>query len=369
MASTSWQDDGTRILYSGDLVNFMQIASISGGFPSLLVTNDDLLEQIRITNRSVAADEVERYCGEIAQRLEHAGANTRYYRDREKGETAFPILMGVVGTALEKAEMRANEIDLLIYCGVGRGFAEPAMSYFVAAELGIACHCFDVVDACMSWTRAVYLVYNLFARGAYSKALIVNAEFNVYESGYPELTTIDGQLHWDCTFPAFTIGEAASATVLLASDSAWSFRFRSLPENVGLCTIPLKNHGNFSPAGMDSLARNGVGNFMCLGTELSARGRKELLRFITDSYVDPTIFDRWFPHTATKNPYRRLATALGVADKFYTRTFPQYGNLVSASIPVALATAAEEGDLRRGEHIVLCPVSAGMSLALVDFTY
>lgn len=347
----------------------MHIASIACGFPTLSVTNEDLLGQVLAANRSLPEQMVEQYCSAVRDRLNRAGSAVRLYRDKSKNETAYGILMDTIDRALQKAAVAPNDIDLLIYCGVGRGFLEPAMAYFVADGIGASCDCFDIIDACMSWVRALFLAYHLFAHAGYKHALIVNAEFNIYECGYPSLMEIRSADQWKHTFPAFTVGEAATATVLNVSDKVWNFHFKSLPAHVGLCALPLKGYADFCSPRSDHLALSGVNNFMCLGDSLSARAQKEMLRFIAETYGTGIEADKWFPHLAAGEPYRRTARALGIQSSVYTATFARYGNLASASIPVAMQAAETDGQLKRGDRIVLCPISAGMSLALADLSY
>ena len=49
--------------------------------------------------------------------------------------------------------------------------------------------------------------------------------------------------------------------------------------------------------------------------------------------------------------------------------YPEYGNLVSASIPAGLATAIEGGLVRRGDRLAGWVGSAGMSFCAYDFCY
>ena len=54
----------------------------------------------------------------------------------------------------------------------------PAMAYIVADTLGMArAHCFDVVDACNGWSRALQLTESLFQSGTYSRAMLIASEF------------------------------------------------------------------------------------------------------------------------------------------------------------------------------------------------
>ena len=347
----------------------MIIASVAASFPSLRVTNADLLGQFGAANQHLSREELAACSDKIEKHLTQAGAAVRFYRDRSKGERALTFLRKAIDEALAEADVLPSQVELLIYCGVGRGFLEPATAYFVANDLGISCECFDILDACMSWVRALYLVYHLFASAGCSTALVVNGEFNIYECGYPEIMKLQSPQKLRSTLPAYTIGEAASATVLKRSDSSWNFRFRSNTSALPLCAVPLAGHREYLPRLEWNMAANGQNTFRCYGEELIRFGGRQMMRFVRESFQRPADFQKWFPHLATGNAYQRAAESLGMNGRMYTKTFARYGNVVSASIPVALATATQEGELKRGDRVVLCPISAGMSMALVDFTY
>jgi 3-oxoacyl-[acyl-carrier-protein] synthase III len=346
----------------------LKIDSIAVQFPSLRVSNADLLAQITECNPGALPEQIRRYQRELKHMMARSGSEIRYFRDRAKGETAMPLILNAVKDALAQAQIAAADVGLLIYCGVGRGFLEPAMAYFVADALGMRCECFDVLDACMSWVRALSIAYGLFLQKAHSHILIVNGELNIYESGYPALLKVDDAEKWRYSFPAFTIGEAATATLLSDSPETWNFHFRSTPVRVGLCTLPLAAYREFSLS-PENLARNGPNNFMSFGVELSQAAIKEMYDFVHSTYIDCNQFDIWFPHAASTEACRLSAEQLSLGDKLYYRTFPLYGNLVSASIPAAMDRALKENRLTRGSKVVLCPASAGMSFALVDFVY
>ena len=49
----------------------------------------------------------------------------------------------------------------------------------------------------------------------------------------------------------------------------------------------------------------------------------------------------------------------------YTKVFENFGNLVSSSVPVGIATAMEDGLIKEGDSVSLVPASAGLSVAVV----
>ena len=44
------------------------------------------------------------------------------------------MAIDVCHQAMERAGVTAKDIDMLIHCGVGRGFTEPGQSHFLAAD-------------------------------------------------------------------------------------------------------------------------------------------------------------------------------------------------------------------------------------------
>lgn len=347
----------------------MKIVSLSAQIPSLQVGNDDILAGIAAHNADQPPELVARYRREVAYLLGKTGSGTRYLRDRAAGETALGLARKAVDEALAETELAPDEIDLLIYCGVGRGFLEPANAYFFADAMGLTCPCFDVLDACMSWVRALEIASKYLAGGGYRHIMIVNAECNAYECGYPDILRIPSPESLGHAFAAFTIGEAATATIVSRSDDPWSFRFRAIPRWAGLCSIPLPGYREYcAPDTGTALA--GEHRFVSFGArlfEVAIGGLAELIRECVPDLAQPDI---WFPHSAAAGPYPRIAATWGIdPHKVYLDSFREYGNLVSASIPAAIHQAAARGVLKRGDRVVLCPASAGMALAVVQFTF
>lgn len=346
----------------------MIISSIALRTPSVCVTNDGVLDRIRETNSGAPSAKVERYCALVRQLLERTGIETRYIRDRKGGERGFDLMIEAANEAIGAAGLIPADIDLIIFCGVGRGFLEPANAIFVAKALGINCDAFDVGEACMSWVRSLQLAHTMLKTGTHTNTLIVNAEFTVHEHGIPDALKICTDEVLKYTFPALTIGEAATATVVTAGEAPWTFRFRSLPQLASLCTLPLPGYEDFCDAHA-SIGLNGPLRLVSFGADLSKAAVREMLQFINHTYPQPHSIDLWLPHTTSEPSVLSIARQLGVADKVYTKVFRQFGNLISASIPAAMRLAESDGVLRRGDRFVMCPATAGMVLGLVESVY
>ena len=80
--------------------------------------------------------------------------------------------------------------------------------------------------------------------------------------------------------------------------------------------------------------------------------------------------DIYFPHAASDAAYLAASKDHSLpTEKMFAEVFPNYGNLVSASIPVGMDMALKSGRLQRGSKVVFCPASAGMVYSAVQFVY
>ena len=349
----------------------MQIKAVTLKAPSKLITNDFILSIIEEANVTLPKSEVLTYCKQLEALFDRAGCKTRYVRDRENGETAQVLMQQAVRDAIAKSGVAPEEIDLMIFCGVGRGFLEPSNAAFLSHSLGLKCEFFDVADACMSWVRSLHLAYQLLKGGdRYRNILIVNGEFTTYEFGIPDIFKINSMEQLRYSFPAMTIGEAATATVVGPSDKLWSFKFRTDASHAHLCTLTLPGASDY--AGQhDSIGINGLLRLVSFGKQLTYHALRQMIDFAMDNYDFSELakIDICFPHAPSDPVVAAAARRLRLGDRLYSNLFSRYGNLISASIPAAMSLAIDEGKLVRGNRIVMCPASAGISLGLVDGVY
>jgi acyl-CoA:acyl-CoA alkyltransferase len=346
----------------------MRIDSIGIRIPTRRVTNDDILQWLEDHSNGTSAILLKTYQRVVRGLFKAAGSQVRYIRDEAKDEKASQFIFGAITEALEKANLAKDDIDLMIYCGVGKGFLEPANAYFYAQKMGMNCSCFDIVDACMSWIRALEISYEFFKSGRYKHVMVVNGEFNSHH-GYPDNFKVHDLRQVEYTFPTYTIGEAASATILSHSDQEWKFAFKSMPELADLCTIPLDGYDNFVEPSK-RLGRNGLYNFVSYGREMFDAARRYLTPLVKQLVGDLNDPDIYFPHAASDSAYLSGAKDMALpVDKMFAKVFPAFGNLVSASIPVGMHMAIDEGKLKRGNKVVFCPASAGMVYGAVSFAY
>ncbi len=74
------------------------------------------------------------------------------------------------------------------------------------------------------------------------------------------------------------------------------------------------------------------------------------------------------PHQASK-ALGTIMPRLGFQEGTYVHRVPQYGNLVSASVPYALCEAIREGSVGRGDLILLMGTAAGLTVNFMLLRY
>ena len=264
-------------------------------------------------------------------------------------------------------------MDLLIHVGLCRGFLEAGQAYFVAMAAGMdRVQCFDVMDACNSWVRGMFIAYNFLLTGAYRRILIVNTECNMMEGGIinPTLFRFQSFEDVESSFAGLTLADGVTATVLSRDDlQPWSFRFRSRPDLADLCTVPLDNFEAFSPPS-ERRGRNGTHRFAAYARQMQKQGFAEAWSCFVDQSLSVEDLDWIFPHGHTKRVWEKFAEEMQWEPRLFKwNTYGEYGNLASACVPTAMAMAEEAGDLCRGHRLMTWLVSSGLSFSTASFVY
>lgn len=346
----------------------MRIKAIDLVLPPRLVTNDDVVDLVRFHSRKAFRGDLRKF-GDLALRhLRGMQADCRFWSD--KATKPLQCIADAATNAISKSGLTKNDIDIVIYTGVDRGFYEPANAYFLADFLGIrSAECFDIVDACNGWSRALQLCNGLFHAGSHKVALVLNGEFPLFEGGpiNPRLFRFEDSGQLEHRLPAFALGEGATATILTAEeDRNWDYTTLSLPEYADLCTISCHDAERFSkPSGR--LDVNGPGQFSSYAQDMIKYGSEHSKEIFNRLRIPRDEIKVVLPHTVSPRAVAPIARELQIHSKvFYI--FPSLGNLISASIPAGLARVVQSGQLERGDVVAAWVGSAGMVFSAYTFT-
>lgn len=349
----------------------MRISGLSGNLASRSVGNDEVLDLIAHHSRPQFDGDLTKTLRMVGRLFEKSGIETRRWPAPD--EHPLALVEDAFVRALDQAGLARDDIDLLVYASVVRGFTEPANSTFVAKALGLSCRNFDVVDACMGWVSAAQMVDGLMRAGAVRHAAVVNVEIPMVEDGpvYPKNFRLGSAAELAYKYPSFTLGNAVTVTVFSDEDrDNFRFAYVNRPDLSELCTIALPGWRAFCTEG--DIARiaptGGRYQFSSYGGELHEAAGRELVNVLDRSAVPRERLDHVFPHTSSPRQWDHFAQAGGVGDKL-RRVGHWTGNIVTASVPFGMLHAAEEGVLARGASCLAWVGSAGMVFSAVTFTH
>lgn len=318
------------------------IRSVVRGFgtalPKRVVTNAELEKTVDTSDEWI---------------VQRTGIRQRYIAG--EGETTASLGEAAGRAALEKAGLTAADIDVIIVATSTPDNTFPATAVNIQNRLGMH-HgfAFDVQAVCSGFVYAVTTADAYIRGGLARRVLVIGAE------------TFSRILDWTDRTTCVLFGDGAGAIVLEAQEGAGTTADR------GVLTAQLRSDG----AHRDKLYVDGGPSTTGTVGHLRMEGRevfKHAVGMITDVIVsafDATGFtaddvDWLVPHQANKRIIDGSAKKLGIPEEKVVITVDLHGNTSAASIPLALAAAAQDGRIKQGDLVLLEAMGGGFTWGAV----
>jgi 3-oxoacyl-[acyl-carrier-protein] synthase-3 len=307
--------------------------------PEKLVTNAEMEQRVDTTDAWI----VER----TGIRERHVAATT---------DTTASLAIDAGTAAIKNAGIPPDAVDLLIVATASPEQPIPHTGAFVGEGLGLRCGSFDLGAGCAGFVYMLVVGSSLLATGNLDHVLIVGAEI---------LSRI---IDPDDRATSILFGDGAAAAVLSRSPDdgpgvlAWDLGCDG--SAAGL--LEIRAGGSRMPATAETIAA-GDQYLKMQGQEVFRRA----VRVVVESAR--TTLDRagvaasdvaWFvPHQANIRIIESASSRLGIPAERTIVNIDRYGNTSAASIPLALAEAADDGRLRDGDLVLMSGFGAGMTWA------
>ncbi len=347
----------------------MRYCAVEYAIPSKLVTNTEIIQEIvSRSKRYLTEKALDLLALRLDELFKKSVTSVRYHRAKNERAIQFGIEAGK--KALKSSGMSPNDIDLLIYVGVGRGYIEPATANVFQKILKLkAATCFDILDACASWLRAIHVAHSFIKSGAYKNIMILNCEFNFREYANFEFKSLKDI---DFNFPTFTIGEAATATIVSDSekDDEYYTSFKTWGDRHNLCKIPLPHFSEYSDGELRKGDEIQPLTFFSYGEKLFRFVFSRLCKhYREDATLNQFRHEIIFSHAASDAMSDKVIQSCKLGETKGYNTHERFGNTVSASVPLAMALAMKDGKLKDGTNVLTGFGSAGVSTAWSKFKF
>lgn len=255
--------------------------------------------------------------------------------------------------ALSQARLSAEEIDLIIVATVTPDNFTPSTACIVQDKLGAKnAWAFDINAACTGFIYALKLGRSLIRSGEANNALIIGAE------------TLSKALNWEDRGSCVLFGDGAGATVLTSTE-----------EDCGIKCVNVKSDGSKG----DSLVIQGLplNSPFKDGREVSKNyinmNGREIFKFATKVMEESIVeilekenikiedIDAIIPHQANLRIIDYVVKRLGIPREKFITNLQNYGNTSGASIPIALCESIDEGNLKKGDNIIMVGFGGGLT--------
>lgn len=284
-------------------------------------------------------------------------------RIAEEGVSTSDLAAEAAIAAMSDAGVTIEEIDLIIVATASPDAPLPATACYVQAKLGAPrAAAFDISAGCTGFIYGLSMGSQFIATGAYKHVLVIGAEI---------LSRI---LDWSDRSTCVLFGDGAGAVVL-----------GPVPAGQGLLTFKLGADGTYG----DLLAIPAGGTRMptCLET---VEGRQHFVKMLSgnetfkfavrvmgevtaqaldDIGLTKDDLDFLIPHQANWRIIDAARKRFDLPEERVMVNIDRYGNMSSASIPVALEEAVRSGRLKRGDLLALVGFGAGLTWGAVILRY
>ena len=303
----------------------------------------------RVTNADLAA----RVDTSDAWIVERTGVRER--RVAGPGESTATLATDAAAAAIKRAGLAADDIDLLIVATASPEQPLPHTGAFVGEALGLRCGSFDLSAACAGFVYELVVGASMLGIG-YQHVLIVGAETLSRIVDPEDRTTL--VLFGDGAGAAVITRTAGDAPSLLAWDLGCD------GSAAGLLEIP--SGGSRRPATAETVAAR-EHYLKMAGREVFRRAVRAVVESanVTMERAGVTVdaVDWFVPHQANIRIIDAAAQRLGILPERTLVNIEHYGNTSSASIPLALFEAVDDGRVTDGDLVLLSGFGAGMTWA------
>ncbi len=278
--------------------------------------------------------------------VERTGIKVRHLARED--ETTSDLALEAANRAIRNAGIAVNDIDIIVVATTTPDETFPSTATKVQAGLNmLGGAAFDIQAVCSGFIYAMSVADAMIRSGQAKTILVIGAE------------TMSRLLDWTDRGTCVLFGDGAGAVVLQAREGDGSNRDR------GVLVTKIFSDGRLH----DLLYVDGGVSTTGTAGHLRMQGKEVFKHAVTNiaaaieaaakaAGVALSEIDWFVPHQANQRILAGTARKLGIDPGRVISTVAEHGNTSAASVPLALATAVEDGRIKRG-HLILMEAMGG----------
>ncbi|MFD2171414.1 beta-ketoacyl-ACP synthase III [Tumebacillus lipolyticus] len=313
------------------------ILGTGSAVPENVVTNDDMAKRVDTNDEWIRT---------------RTGIRERRFVDDQTASSDLAVR--AAERAMEAAGVTADQIDLVICATVTPDMMFPATACLVQDRIGAkGAAAFDLSAGCSGFLYGLSCAVPMIQGGLYKHVLVIGVE------------TLSKIMDFEDRSTCVLFGDGAGAVVLGPTAEGRGFlSFELGADGSGGNLLKQEAGGSRNPATQEtvlarkhfiSMAGNEVFKFAVriLGTASESALKKAGLGKEDIDYL--------IPHQANIRIIESAIKRLDLAEEKVYINLDKYGNMSSASIPVALDEAVRAGKIKENDTLVLVGFGAGLT--------
>jgi len=312
-------------------VKHSRILGMGSYLPEKVLTNADLEKIVETSDQWIT---------------ERTGIKTRHIAADD--QSASHLGVEAAKKAIADAGIEAKDIDMIVVGTATPDKMFPSSACYIGHELGIGgVPAFDITTACPGFVYGLSIADQFIKTGHRKNVLVVGTE------------VLSRLVNWEDRTTCVIFGDGAGAAVVTASDEP------------GILSTHIHADGGYGDLlYCNNGLRDQLGDFpepqiVMRGNEVFKVAVKTL-----SSIVDETLeannmtkddIDWLIPHQANIRIIQATAKKLGAGMDKVVVTVDKHGNTSSASIPLAMCEAIEDGRIKRGDICLLESFGGGFT--------
>ena len=268
----------------------------------------------------------------------------------EENEDTVTMASRAAQRALEDADIKAEEIDLIIVATISPTEIMPCVACRVQEKLGAEkATCFDLNGACTGSLLALNTAQAYLSQGIYQTALVIGAE------------KLSALTDWTDRGTCILFGDGAGAVVLKAEESGrYAQVTQSIGKKGGALTLRSRNQIQYEtdPKAKETyIQMNGKEVF----TFAVSKVPEAVKNLLSREKVPCEDIRYYLLHQANERIIRSAARRIGEDISKFPMNMDEYGNTSSASLLILRDEVKKSGKLQRGDKLILAGFGGGLT--------
>jgi 3-oxoacyl-[acyl-carrier-protein] synthase III len=314
----------------------VSITGLGCHVPDRVLTNDELSTMVDTSDEWI---------------VERTGIRERRIAAPE--EALSDISMPAAEQALDRAGVRAEDVDLVIVATVTPDMAFPSTGAILADRLGSKdAAAYDLSAGCTGFMYAIAQAYGALAGGLTQNALVVGSE------------TLSKIVNWHDRSTCVLFGDGAGAVVIERVPDGGFLGFELGSDGEGGKDLAVPAGGSRRPP-TEQTVQQELHFLQMNGREVYKFATRVLVssaeKLLEECGLTVDDIDLYIPHQANKRIIDHAARNLGIPEEKVFVNLQKYGNTSSASIPLCLAEAVAGGRLTKGTRVLMTGMGAGLT--------